>query len=114
MMKNANVLSLFRRRPPAWEAAPDRATVTEPVLALADQLGGASNWPTQAAHAVAGTRVLTRIDRAADKDHRDLSPGANGQRLRFARELLRSFNQPSTEPSEARQRDEPGESDVQP
>lgn len=106
-MKDSNVISIFRRRPPAWQALPDKAAIDEPTIALADQLHGRHTQAPPGAAPAAD--VLTRPHHAPGSVRR--RPGAAGHRLRLARELLGSASQSLTGNSHD---DQPGGTDVQP
>ncbi len=114
MPERADVISLFRHRPPAWEAAPDQTMTAEPARSLADQLEAASSQDT----AQAGRAATPSSARAA---HQPPVGGevtdrnsSNSQRLRLARELLRPVNQATSTAGTTRtsDSDRPGGSDV--
>lgn len=109
MMKSSNVISIFRPRRPAWQAPSERATLAEPGLTLADQL--------RAVHQPEDTpppaMVLTRPD-PGEENPGPRPGGPSRHRLRLARELLRSVNEPDPDMRGRSHREESGEVDVLP
>lgn len=97
MPDSANVISLFRRRPPAWEAAPDQTMTAEPARSLTDQLDAASSQQAaQAGRAATPSSVLIPFHPPGGVEVPDQhSSSSSPQRLRLARELLRPVKQPT-------------------